>query len=116
MLALNACTSATNADPMIRTTIQWAWSACSKATAVGNCWLLFKLCQGATKDTAPITTQKNVSPAKIVRRIATEKLRSSKFGFASSAHLPTDSNPETNQGTTCQTSRIESSGEWLNSG
>src|SRR5713226_4895718 len=116
MFALNACTNATSADPMMRTTIQWAWSACSNATAVGNCWLLFRLCQGATYETAAITTQKNVSPAKMVRRMATEKLRPSKFGLASSAHLPTDSKPDTSQGTTCQTSKMERSGAWLNNG
>src|SRR5260370_19001087 len=101
---------------MIRTTIQWACSARSNATAVGNCWLLFKLCQGATYETAPITTQKNVSPAKMVSRIATEKSRPRKFGLASSAHLPTDSKPDTSQGTTCQTSKMERSGAWLNRG
>ena len=37
MFALNACSSATSADAMIRTTIQCACKARSKATAVGNC-------------------------------------------------------------------------------
>src|ERR1700682_1479752 len=82
----------------MRTTIQWAWSARSKATAVGHCWLPFKVCQGATYETAPITTQKNTRPAKIVRSIATEKSRPLKFGLASSAHLPTDSKPATSPG------------------
>src|SRR6202158_312042 len=63
-----------------------------------------------------MTIQKNVSPAKMVRRMATEKLRPSKSGLASSAHLPTDSKPDTSQGTTCHTSKIESSGAWLNRG
>ena len=57
-----------------------------------------------------MTIQKNVSPAKMVRRIATEKFLPSKFGLASSAHFPTDSKPDTSQGTTCQTSRMDRSG------
>src|SRR5437868_14181871 len=63
-----------------------------------------------------MTTQKKIRPEKIVNKMATEKLRSANPELASSAHFPTDSNPEPSQGTTCHTSRIESNGEWLKSG
>src|SRR6266481_4257404 len=110
ILALKACKSATSAVPSMRFTIQRAWNAVSKATAVGNCRLLFKLCQGVTNETEEMTTQKKVSPAKMVMMIATEKLRCWNSGLASSELLPTDSNPDIIHGTTCQTSRIEISG------
>src|SRR5260370_41400711 len=63
-----------------------------------------------------MTAQKKVSPAKMVIMIATEKFFPLKSGLDSSAHLPTDSKPDINHGTTCQTSRMEIRGEWLNTG
>src|ERR1700752_3802897 len=89
--ALNACKRATSAEAMMRSTIQCACSARSKARAVGNCWWLLRLCQGATYETAEMTTQKKTRPAKIVSRIASEKSLAGNPGRASSAHLPTDS-------------------------
>src|SRR5262245_54352503 len=116
MFALNACSRATRAEPRIRLTIHWVRSAFSNATAVGNCRLTFRLCHGDTKATAEITTQKKNSPTKMVRMIATEKFLLRKSGLASSTHFTTDSKPESSQGTTCQTSRMEISGAWLNNG
>src|SRR5579864_2674066 len=52
----------------------------------------------------------------MVMMMATEKLPPRNVGLASSADLPTDSNPDINQGTTCQTRRMEMSGEWLKRG
>src|SRR5215472_10302794 len=115
-LALKAWSIATSADTMISATIHRACRARSKATAMGNCVFAFKLCHGATNETAPITTQKKDMPAKMVSKMATEKSRSANSGLASSAHLPTDSKPDTNQGTTCHTSNTDSSGVWLNRG
>src|SRR5262252_44787 len=63
-----------------------------------------------------MTTRKKTSPEKIVSKGAMVKFLSSNPGLASSATLATDSKPETSQGTTCHTNRIESSGVWLNIG
>src|SRR5690349_123006 len=63
-----------------------------------------------------MTTQKKVIPTRNVRTIAVKYPRDLKSELASSTYLPTDSNPPSSHGTTCQTNKIEISGLWLNRG
>src|ERR1700739_4903260 len=60
--------------------------------------------------------QKKARPTKMVIIMATPRSSLRKSGLASSTHFTTDSNPDNNHGTTCQTSKMEISGARLNNG
>src|SRR5215470_11187025 len=115
-LPLKHCTNPTKAADITITTIQCACSARSNASATGNCASLFNVCQGATWATAEITTQKKTMPVQMVSAIAMKNPAPPKSELASSQYFPTDSKPDSNHGTICQTSSTEISGARLNQG
>src|SRR5579871_5475668 len=105
--------SDSSAAARITFTIQCEPTACWNATAVIN-FSPVSLLQGAANATAATMTAQKTNPTITAVQIARRNVEDRNSGLASSAALPTDSNPVIKYGTIWITSTTDRSGECVN--